>query len=642
MSVQQVHQQDAGGRFIIYDFQLILEADPFAYPISPVSGTPAELSLTNGNGTDVTGGLLVYNHDDGGSGHDNWVEIDGDDISGDYPAKVKLILESEAGESEKTSKIYMGIRKGDLTFVNILEDDDATSSLNTNIDSAIAEDGGSFSDETDEANDATPDDMTLLPATPAQEDAYYFGYDLLFGKFDLNISTAGAGTWTITWEYWNGAWVALSGVTDDTSGFTVGGANEISWTLPTDWAARSIESLAVSAAISYSDALDYQDETSEANNATTNDVMLFSAGPLVGDAFYFGHSNPFDKVTLNVGVAGSGVWAFMWEYWDGVNWTELGDVVDGTGAFKVSGTNEIEFSGPSNWVSRSVNSQGPYYYIRARISEYSNMSVRPWGTQAWINPEVAYFVRGRVSSYGSITTQPLGQQVIMDNEVPDSDDSSGGTFTNVLFEQIDGEVDIFEWTLTGPQVEATQGPFRFFGRTRAGTHWDTDASYAIVVKYGSDILFQSEWRKPVDTITELFDLGTVYLPPWLVGTPTNLAGLTIALRAKRDVSGGSSSLSFDYMALIPQDGGYRILEYRTTGVAQFEETVDDGWEDSVYHINTSGKKTGLPYGLMPRLELEPGVTARLYFLMEGTAKNCEITRQLDVQVFAVPTHNALV
>ena len=45
---------------------------------------------------------------------------------------------------------------------------------------------------------------------------------------------------------------------------------------------------------------------------------------------------------------------------------------------------------------------------------------------------------------------------------------------------------------------------------------------------------------------------------------------------------------------------------------------------------------------MHRLELEPGVTARLYFLMEGTIKNCEITRQLDVQVFAVPTHNVLV
>lgn len=642
MSVQQVHQRDEGGRFVIYDFQLMLEATPFAYPISPVSGTPAELSLTNGNGTDVTGGLRVYNHDDAGSGHDNWVEIDGADVSGDYPAKVKLILESEAGESEKTQKIYMGLRKGDLTFINILEDDDATSSLDTDIDSAIAEDGGSFTDETDEANDATPDDMTLLPAAPATNDAYYFGYDLLFAKFDLNISTAGAGTWTILWEYWNGAWTALSGVTDDTTGFTVGGTNEVSWTLPTDWATRSLESLAVSAAISETISLGFNDETTEANNATTNDVMLFAVGPQVNDYFYFGHSNPFDKVTLNVGVTGVGVWAFMWEYWDGVNWTELGDVVDGTNAFKTGGTNEIEFSSPSNWVANSVNAQGPFYYIRARISEFSSMSVRPWGTQAWINPEVAFFVRGRVSSFSSITTQPLGQQVLLDNEVPDADDSSGGTFTNVLFEAIDGEVDIFEWTLTGPQVEATQGPFRFFGRTRAGTHWDTDSSYAIVVKYGSDVLFQSEWRKPVDSITELFDLGTVYLPPWLVGTPTSLAGLTISLRAKRDVSGGTSSLSFDYLALIPQDGGYRILEYRTTGVAQLEETVDDGWENSVYHINTSGKKTGLPYGLMPRLELEPGVTARLYFLMEGTVKNCEITRQLDVQVFAVPTHNALV
>ena len=641
MSVQQVHQRDENGRFIIYDFQLTLECDPFAYSISPVNGTPIELSLTNGNGADVTGGLRVYNHDDATVGHDNWVEINGANISGDYPAKVKLILESEAGESEKTSKIYIGLRKGDLSFVNILEDTDATNPQAADVDSAIAEDGGSFTDETTEANNATSDDMTLLPAAPAQNDAYYFGYDLLFGEFDLNISTAGAGTWTITWEYWNGVWTALAGVSDGTSGFTVGGTNLISWTLPTDWAKRSIEALAVSAAISVTTNLGAQDETTEANNATTNDVQLFAVGPVVGDAFYFGHTNPFDKVTLNLGVTGVGTWAFVWEYWNGVNWTELGDVVDGTGAFKIGGTNEIEFSPPSNWVANSVNAQGPFYYIRARLSEFSSMSVRPWGTQAWINPEVAFFVRGRVSSFSSLTTQPLGQQVTMKNEVPDSNNSSGGTFTNVRFDAIDGEVDLFEWALTGAQVEATQGPFRFFGRTREGTHWDIAGSYSIVVKYQSSVLFQSEWRKPVDTITELLDLGTVYLPPWLVGTPTNLAGLTIVLRAKRDI-GGSSSISFDYMALIPQDGGYRILEYRTTGTAQFEETVDDGWEDSVYHINTSGEKTGLPYGLMPRLELEPGVTARLYFLMEGIVKNCEISRQLDVQVFAVPTHNALV
>ena len=641
MSVGQVHQRDEADRFILYDFQLILECDPFAYPISPVNGTPTELSLTNGNGTDVTGGLRVYNHDDATAGHDNWVEIDGADISGDYPAKVKLILESEAGEAELTSKIYIGLRKGDLTFVNILEDDGSTGgSQSSETTSALADDGGAITDETTEANEATADDMTLLPTTPVQNDAYYFGYSTEFDKLDLNISTAGSGSWTILWEYWNGAWTALANVLDGTVGFTVGGSNEVSWTLPSDWVKKAVNQVALSAAIA-DDNGSFTDDTTAANNAAANDMTLLPAVPEVNDAYYFGYSTPVDRLVLNIGTAGVGSWSLAWEYWNGNIWIVLPNISDGTTNFKNVGINNIDFTKPTDWTANIVNAQGPYYYIRARVVTYNSTTTQPLGTQAWMVPIIDYYVRARVSAFTSITTQPLGQQVTINNELGDSDFSSGGTFSNVSFTDVDGEVDIFEWALTGAQIEATQGPFRFFGRTREGTHWDQNASYAIVVKYQNDVLFQSEWRKPIDTITELLDLGTIYLPPWLVGTPTSLAGLTIALRAKRDII-GSTTISFDYIALLPQDGGYRILEYRTTGTGQFEETVDDGWENSVYHVNTSGKKTGLPYGLMPRLELEPGVTARLYFLMEGTIKNCEITRQLDVQVFAVPTHNVLV
>jgi len=360
MSVEQVHQQDEELRYIIQDFYLTLDCAPFAYPISPVNGTPVELALTNGNGTDITGGLAVWNHDDDTAAtHDNWVQIDGSDFSGDFPAVVKLVLEADSGEAEKTSKIYIGVRKGNLSFVHILEDDDA--------------------------------------------------------------------------------------------------------------------------------------------------------------AAVFGSPSP---------------------------------------------TSDVDYS-------------------------------------------------------------------------------SGDYYTAISFADTDGEIDLIRWALTATQTENTQGPFRFFGRCKAGTHWDQNGSYAIAIKYGTAILFQSEWIKPIDTITEFLDFGTVYLPPWLVGTPTDLAGLDIVIRAKRDVA-GSTTINLDYLALMPQDGGYRILEYRTTGVSQFEFSVDDGWEESVYHINSSSKKTGLPYGLMPRLTLESGVDHKVFFFQEGTSKNCEITRQMNVQIFVVPTYNVLV
>lgn len=110
---------------------------------------------------------------------------------------------------------------------------------------AVAEDGAVFTTETTEANNATPDDMTLLPAAPVQDDdAYYIGSDYTFDKITITISTAGAGTWTITWKYWNGsAWTALSGVTDGTTSFTTAGTKDVTFTLPSDWAQTAVNAI---------------------------------------------------------------------------------------------------------------------------------------------------------------------------------------------------------------------------------------------------------------------------------------------------------------------------------------------------------------------------------------------------------------
>lgn len=103
---------------------------------------------------------------------------------------------------------------------------------------AAADDGGVFTDETTEAQNDTANDMTLLPATPAVNDAYYFGFIKQFDVVIVNIGTQGAGVWTIVWEYWNGsAWVALSGVTDGTDHLRAATGNrEVSFTRPGDWA----------------------------------------------------------------------------------------------------------------------------------------------------------------------------------------------------------------------------------------------------------------------------------------------------------------------------------------------------------------------------------------------------------------------
>lgn len=51
-----------------------------------------QIPLTNGNGTNDTSGLTIYNHDDADTSpaHDNWVSIEADDIEGDLPGPTRL------------------------------------------------------------------------------------------------------------------------------------------------------------------------------------------------------------------------------------------------------------------------------------------------------------------------------------------------------------------------------------------------------------------------------------------------------------------------------------------------------------------------------------------------------------------------
>ena len=106
---------------------------------------------------------------------------------------------------------------------------------------AVADDGGTQTDETANANSPSTNDMTLTPSVPVVNDAYYFGHNEEFAQLKVWVTTAGANQ-TITWEYWNGAWVALSGVVDGTSSFTTTGDNIVSWTAPSDWADTTVNS----------------------------------------------------------------------------------------------------------------------------------------------------------------------------------------------------------------------------------------------------------------------------------------------------------------------------------------------------------------------------------------------------------------
>jgi hypothetical protein len=106
----------------------------------------------------------------------------------------------------------------------------------------IQDDAAAYTDLTTEANEVTADDV-VFPATPAASDAILIGMANPFTRALLNVTTAGIGTYTITWKYWDGdSWEALAGVTDDTGSLKVAGLNDVVFTQPADWAAATINS----------------------------------------------------------------------------------------------------------------------------------------------------------------------------------------------------------------------------------------------------------------------------------------------------------------------------------------------------------------------------------------------------------------
>ena len=115
------------------------------------------------------------------------------------------------------------------------------------VEGAVQKVGSVYTEYTTEAQSDTLNDLPLLGAAPTVDDAWFFGCDNPCRIFNQEIDTAGVGTWTILYEYWNGSeWVALANVEDLTTGFTVLGANSTTWDMPTDWATQTVTGSSVS------------------------------------------------------------------------------------------------------------------------------------------------------------------------------------------------------------------------------------------------------------------------------------------------------------------------------------------------------------------------------------------------------------
>ena len=103
------------------------------------------------------------------------------------------------------------------------------------------DDGGVFTSYDNEADSAGANDVFPMTAGAGEavNDACYYGSSVPFSFIKVLVGTQGAGN-AITWEYYNGAWVALS-VTDTDGLYTAAaGLHEVTWTAPADWVAVAV------------------------------------------------------------------------------------------------------------------------------------------------------------------------------------------------------------------------------------------------------------------------------------------------------------------------------------------------------------------------------------------------------------------
>jgi hypothetical protein len=107
----------------------------------------------------------------------------------------------------------------------------------------------------------------------------------------------------------------------------------------------------------------YVNETTDINDVGTNDVALQVD---IGDILYIGGAAQFNIVSIITGQRAL-LGAVAWEYWNGSAWAALPDLVDGTNAFINTGTNNVTFDIPTNWVTVAVNAS-TQYWVRARVT----------------------------------------------------------------------------------------------------------------------------------------------------------------------------------------------------------------------------------------------------------------------------------
>jgi len=142
----------------------------------------------------------------------------------------------------------------------------------------------------------------------------------------------------------------------------------------------------------------YTEDTEDAGDALTGDILFMPASEGVGDGCVFGHEDKFSQLNITISTAGT-VGAGVWEYWNGTAWAALTDVTDGTNQLKATpGVYTVTYAIPDDWAEQTLDTDRNFYFLRFRVTTV--YTVNPVGTLA--NCTMGGTVRMEASTVESI------------------------------------------------------------------------------------------------------------------------------------------------------------------------------------------------------------------------------------------------
>ena len=312
-------------------------------------------------------------------------------------------------------------------------------------------------------------------------------------------------------------------------------------------------------------------------------------------------------------------------YWEGAE-TEL-PLANGSGSGTGGrGIYNHDDSGHDNWVeidALDVVGVMPAP-IRLEMTNSYNVTERDYrfyiGLNVFANPgTLVHILEGENSDYSA------GSTVV-------SATSSNGNYEALTWGG-DNETLVIRWALSTSLLAACAGNYfrllaRFTGNPTAGIKVMPKITYPT----GTPITVVSESQEMALNTSELQDLGSLQIPPWLAGE-TALTGVDLCLYARR-VGGGS--LNLDYVQLTAVDGWRRLVP-RGYGSQYLRRVVDDGIEGKLWiDTGASTNRAGIYIGYGRQVAVWPGRDQRIYVLISNSSSDAEIARTHTVRAYYRP------